>query len=106
MSGALVWAPYNLSYLIPSVWIGWLSWIRCKSRYMDFWSKYNFVLSAALGTGISIAAIVIFFVVVWNGISVDWWGNSVGSLGYEDDPCVLLHVGPGEHFGPGPGQFH
>ncbi|KAK3317272.1 OPT oligopeptide transporter protein-domain-containing protein [Cercophora scortea] len=105
LAGAINWAPYNLSYVTPSVAIGWLSWIWCKNRFLGFWAKYNFVLSAAFTTGISIAAVVTFFALDWNNVEVDWWGNSVVSMGCEDDPCVLKTLADGEHFGPDPGHF-
>ncbi|KAK1760196.1 OPT oligopeptide transporter protein-domain-containing protein [Echria macrotheca] len=104
--GGLIWAPYNLSYAIPSVWIGWLSWIWCKNRFLGFWSKYNFVLSAAFTTGISLAGTVILFALEMQGVELKWWGNDVVSRGCEGDFCVLKTLGPGEYFGPGPGQFH
>ncbi|KAK3689067.1 OPT oligopeptide transporter protein-domain-containing protein [Podospora appendiculata] len=103
--GAIYWAPYNLSYVTPSLAIGWVSWIWCKNRFLGFWAKYNFVLSAAFTTGISIAAIVIFFAMDWNDVKVDWWGNNVIRMGCEDEPCVLKTLADGEYFGPGPGQF-
>ncbi|KAK4447793.1 OPT oligopeptide transporter protein-domain-containing protein [Podospora aff. communis PSN243] len=108
LSGALNWAPYNLSWTFPTVWIGWLSWIWCKNRFVGFWSKYNFVLSAAFTTGISIAAIIIFFGLDMQGRTIDWWGNSVVSQGCETmgEPCPLKQLEPGQYIGPGPGQFH
>lgn len=49
--GALNWAPYSFSYAWPSVPIAWLSWVYVRKRYLAFWSKYNFVLSAAFSSG-------------------------------------------------------
>jgi OPT family oligopeptide transporter len=37
--GAIVWAPYNVSYVWPAVPIGYLSMIYTKKRYLGFWSK-------------------------------------------------------------------
>lgn len=98
ISGALSWAPYNLSWTLPSVWIGWLSWMWCKNRFVGFWSKYNFVLSAAFSTGISISATIIFFALEWSGIEPDWWGNNVVYQGCEAKACPLKKLGSGEHF--------
>ena len=106
LSGACAWAPYNLSYAFPGVWVGWLSWMWCKTRFLDFWSKYNFVLSSAWMAGISLSATVVFFTVEWNQVELDWWGNSVTTMGCEGEPCTLKTLVPGEHFGPGVGQFH
>jgi hypothetical protein len=104
--GALYWAPYSLSYVIPAVPIAWLSWIYTKNRWLGFWSKYNFVLSASFSSGIAIAAIIMFFSLQWAGVELDWWGNNVVSAGCEGEPCLLKTLGEGEIFGPGPGQFH
>lgn len=39
MYGGIVWAPYNMSYVWPSVPIAYFSWIYLKSRYLSLWSK-------------------------------------------------------------------
>ncbi len=52
LAGGLGWAPYN-PVIHPGVWISWLSWIWCKNRFLDFWSKYNFVLASALAAGVA-----------------------------------------------------
>jgi hypothetical protein len=108
LSGALTWAPWNLSWTFPTVWISWLSWIWCKNRFVGFWSKYNFILSAAFSTAIAIAGTVMFFGVQWRDDTyLDWWGNNVPYQGCENPqkPCPLKRLKPGEFFGPGPGQF-
>jgi len=104
--GPLAWAPFNLSYVIPSVWVGWLSWIWLKNRYLALWSKYNFVLSASFSSGIAIAAIIIFFALQYNNLELPWWGNEVMTVGCEGDWCPRLTLGEDEIFGPGPGEFH
>ena len=104
--GALYWAPYNLSYVIPSVPIAAFSWLFIKRRYLALWSKYNFVLSASFASAIAIAAILMFFTLQWTGVELDWWGNNVVSQGCEGDACVRMTLNDGEIFGPGPGQFH
>lgn len=104
--GALTWAPYNLSYIVPALPIAWFSWVYLKNRYLGFWSKYNFVLSAAFSAGIAIAAIIIFFSLQWSEVTIDWWGNNVVAQGCEDDACTLKTLADGEYFGPGPGHFH
>lgn len=39
MYGGIVWAPYNMSYIWPSVPIAYVSWVYLKSRYLGLWSK-------------------------------------------------------------------
>lgn len=105
MYGGIVWAPYNMSYIWPSVPIAYLSWIYLKSRYVGLWSKYNFVLSAAWSCGIAISGVIIFFSLQYSEKTLDWWGNNVSEQGCEDDACTLKMVPPGGYFGPGIGDF-
>lgn len=126
MYGGIVWAPYNMSYVWPSVPIAYFSWIYLKSRFLGLWSKvrlhrpdnvsasfdiltlsqYNFVLSAAWSCGIAIAGIVIFFAFQNEHMELTWWGNTVAYQGCEDDSCPLKTLAPGEYFGPRMGNFH
>ncbi|KAK8430914.1 OPT oligopeptide transporter protein-domain-containing protein [Phyllosticta citricarpa] len=103
------WALYNLSYYWPHVPIAWLSMVYLKTRFMGFWSKYNYVTSAALSAGVVISAIVIFFALQYPGVALpdSWWGNHVSCEGCENprSPCVLKPLGPGGTFGPQLGEF-
>lgn len=106
MYGGIVWAPYNMSYVWPSVPIAYLSWIYLKSRFLGLWSKYNFVLSAAWSCGIAIAGIIIFFTLQWTETEFEWWGNEIPYEGCEGKACTLKTLEPGEYFGPRIGNFH
>ncbi|KJZ79722.1 hypothetical protein HIM_01191 [Hirsutella minnesotensis 3608] len=105
MYGGIVWAPYNMSYVWPSVPIAYFSWIYLKSRFLGLWSKYNFVLSAAWSCGIAIAGIIIFFSLQYTTTDLDWWGNRASEMGCEGNACALKTLAPGEYFGPRIGQF-
>ncbi|EQL00848.1 oligopeptide transporter [Ophiocordyceps sinensis CO18] len=105
MYGGIVWAPYNMSYVWPSVPIAYFSWIYLKSRFLGLWSKYNFVLSAAWSCGIAIAGIIIFFSLQYTGTDLDWWGNRASEMGCEGNACALKTLAPGEYFGPRLGDF-
>ncbi|KAK1529818.1 OPT oligopeptide transporter [Colletotrichum paranaense] len=61
LSGGISWSPYNIAYMWPAVLPGWLSMVYLRQRYLAFWSKYNYVLSAAFSTAIAIAGVIIFF---------------------------------------------
>ncbi|KAK4187025.1 hypothetical protein QBC35DRAFT_553123 [Podospora australis] len=101
ISGAIGWAPYNLSYIWPSVPVAAFSWLWLKKRYVTFWSKYNYVTSAAFSCGIAISATVIFFAVQLHGFELNWWGNAVVDAGCEGSgDCVYLPVPSGQSFGP------
>ncbi|KAH7050077.1 OPT oligopeptide transporter [Macrophomina phaseolina] len=105
-NGPIQWAPYNVSYLWPTVPVAWLSHIYLKTRYTAFWAKYNYVVSAAFSAAIAIAAIVIFFALQWSSVQLDWWGNSVSFQGCEGKACRKFAVADGDYFGPRIGQFH
>ncbi|KAK3331417.1 OPT oligopeptide transporter [Apodospora peruviana] len=98
--GGINWAPYSFSYAMPSIPIALLSWWYVRSRYLAFWSKYNFVLSAAFGAGIAIAGIIMLFSVQWARIQIDWWGNTQPYTGCEDDACTLHTLAEDERFYP------
>lgn len=104
-SGGHTWAPYNLGYLWPAVLPGWISWNYIRRRYLTFWSKYNYVLSAAFSTGIAIAAVVIFFAVSYHGADVNWIGNQPDKGCEASGECTRLHLSEGEYFGPRIGTF-
>ncbi|KAL1897982.1 hypothetical protein Sste5346_003837 [Sporothrix stenoceras] len=106
LGGALNLTPYNLMYIWPTVPVSFFSWIFVRQRFLAFWSRYNFVLSASFSSGVAIAGIVIFFALQYNDIELDWWGNDVVAMGCEAKACTLKHLAPGEIFGPGVGQFH
>ena len=51
-----------------------------------WWSKYNFVTSAALDSGTAISAIIIFLVLQLpksGALRPRWWGNTVYTKTYD-----------------------
>lgn len=71
----------------PATGINYSSWYIVNlifnkiiyKRFYAWWTKYNYVLAAALDTGLAISGIVIFFAVTYgpNVQFPDWWGNTV-----------------------------
>ncbi|GME41075.1 opt oligopeptide transporter [Neofusicoccum parvum] len=104
LNGGSLWSPYNIAYMWPAVLPGWLSMVYIRRRYLNFWAKYNYVLSAALSTAIAISAVIIFFAVEYHGYAIDWWGNSPDS-GCESSTCTRLKLPSGEYFGPRIGTY-
>ncbi|PHH78220.1 hypothetical protein CDD80_7174 [Ophiocordyceps camponoti-rufipedis] len=98
IAGSLQWAPYSFSYAWPALPVAWFSWIYVRSRYLNFWSRYNYVLSASLSAGVAISAIIMLFTVQWAGINVVWWGNTQPFKGCEGEPCRLYKLAEGERF--------
>ncbi|KAL4745887.1 hypothetical protein BDW72DRAFT_210933 [Aspergillus terricola var. indicus] len=104
LNGGIHWSPYNIAYMWPAVLPAYVSMRYLRSRYLAFWSKYNYVLSAAFSTAIAVAGVVIFFAVSYNGFEVNWWGNDAES-GCEAETCTRLTLDEGEYFGPRVGTF-
>jgi len=40
-SGGILWAPLNLSWLIPSLYLGYIFQVYMKRKHFDWWSNYN-----------------------------------------------------------------
>jgi hypothetical protein len=105
--GALNFAPYNLSYMTPAVYLTLFSWLYLKKRFLPFWSKYNYVAASAFSAGVAISAVVIFFALEIPNVSIGgadgWWGNTVSYEGCEGVACRLLEVPEVGYFGAAPG---
>ncbi|CZT53395.1 probable sexual differentiation process protein ISP4 [Rhynchosporium secalis] len=71
-----------------------------KSRYKAWWSKYNYILSASLDSGVAVSAIVIFFTVIFPGASLSWWGNDVGSTTADGKGTPWKAIPASGKFGP------
>ena len=71
----------------PATGINYSSWYIVNfifnkviyKRFYGWWTKYNYVLAAALDTGLALSGIVIFFAVTYgpNVQFPQWWGNTV-----------------------------
>lgn len=102
IAGAVAWAPYNLAHIWPAVPVAAFSWLFVRRNYLAFWSRYNYVLSAAFATGIAISAVVQFFGLAFTKVEINWWGNSVVGQGCDGIPCPLLPLAKGQAFAPKP----
>ncbi|KAE8136024.1 OPT oligopeptide transporter protein-domain-containing protein [Aspergillus pseudotamarii] len=65
-----------------------------KGHRPNWWAKYNYVLSAALDSGVAVSAILIFFSLVLPGVSLSWWGNNVnrGTVDSKGTPWLELKL--------------
>jgi OPT family small oligopeptide transporter len=84
-----------------------------RRRHFSWWSKYNYVLSAALDSGVAVSSVLIFFILQYpkNGtiglktVQV-WWGNTV--YANTNDGSIIPKRFPDPaigYFGPAPGTF-
>ncbi|OJJ04807.1 hypothetical protein ASPVEDRAFT_54909 [Aspergillus versicolor CBS 583.65] len=99
----------GLNYIPPATGMNYGSWVIVglifgwviKKRLSAWWGKYNFVLSAALDTSVSVAGVVIFFAIYFSGASkgFKWWGNEVYKDTCDWKECPYLEVPEGGRFG-------
>ena len=69
---------------MPWAIVGFIFQYVIRRRHFSWWTKYNYVLSAALDSGVAISAVLIFFILQYpqngnigiNSVQV-WWGNTV-----------------------------
>ncbi len=84
----------GVSYIPPASGINYSAWFTVgfifqylvRKYNFRWWSKYNFVLAAALDSGTIISTIVVFFALLLpkNGsLQLQWWGNEVASKTYD-----------------------
>ncbi|KAJ7791750.1 OPT oligopeptide transporter [Mycena olivaceomarginata] len=96
---------------VPWAGVGFIFQYVIRRRHFSWWTKYNYVLSAALDSGVAVSIIVIFFALQFpkNGTIgltniATWWGNTVPFTGADFGPggagTPVRPLAPGETFGP------
>ncbi|KAF9029353.1 OPT-domain-containing protein [Hymenopellis radicata] len=95
----------GVSFLPPATGINYSSWFAVgvvfqyfiRKRNFAWWSKFNYVTSAALDCGTVLGLIFIFFTLQFpnGGVSVNWWGNSVyaRTADYNRTPLKAIPAG-------------
>lgn len=99
--------PASAINYVPWAIVGFIFQYVIRRRHFGWWAKYNYVLSAALDSGVAIAVIVIFFCLQFpkgGEIGLDsiqsWWGNTVYTNTADFKGTPLRVLGEGETFGP------
>jgi len=99
--------PASAVNYVPWTIVAFIFQYVIRRRHFAWWTKYNYVLSAAMDSGYAVSALFIFFVLQYpkNGtIGAEtiqtWWGNTVYTTNadYLGTPMRLL--AKGEWFGP------
>lgn len=92
---------------VPWVLICYIFNYLIRRRYFNWWSKYNYVLSAGLDAGYAIGLIFIFFALQYprNGTIgqnsvLTWWGNTVYTKTADFTGVPYKSIAEGETFGP------
>ncbi|KAI4864147.1 small oligopeptide transporter [Hypoxylon rubiginosum] len=99
----------------PATGINYSSWYIVNlifnkiiyKRFYAWWTKYNYVLAAALDTGLAFSGIVIFFAVTYgpNLQFPDWWGNTVWQNTADGQGLPWLPMPDVGYFGPSNGTW-
>ncbi|EMD31506.1 hypothetical protein CERSUDRAFT_119725 [Gelatoporia subvermispora B] len=106
-SGTGAIPPATAFNYVPWTIVGFVFNYVIRRRHFSWWTKYNYVLSAALDSGLAVSAIIIFFCLQYpknNTIGADtiqtWWGNTVSFNNADGLALPLRKLAPGEAFGP------
>ncbi|KAF9273528.1 hypothetical protein BGZ88_003716 [Linnemannia elongata] len=69
--------PPALPYMYSNgLFIGFIFAFLLRRYRYDWWSRYNYLTSAALDAGVAVSGLVIFFAIQsWDGSFPHWWGN-------------------------------
>ncbi|OSX66500.1 hypothetical protein POSPLADRAFT_1043923 [Postia placenta MAD-698-R-SB12] len=105
-SGTGAIPPASAVNYVPWAIVGFIFNYVIRRRHFAWWTKYNYVLSAGLDSGVAISIIIIFFCVQYPrdgtiGASTieTWWGNTV-SFNNADGRSASYKVLPsGQAFG-------
>ncbi|KAF8994641.1 oligopeptide transporter [Cyathus striatus] len=98
--------PASAINYVPWAIVGFIFQYVIRRRHFSWWTKYNYVLSAALDAGVAISAVLIFFCLQYprngtigaNNIAT-WWGNTVMWNTADSDGTPLRTVADGDFFG-------
>jgi len=96
----------GVAWIPPATGINYSSWFAVgfvfqyliRKRNFAWWSKFNYITSAALDSGTVFAVIFIFFTLQFpkqGSIQVNWWGNTVfkNTADYHRKPLLSAPVG-------------
>ncbi|KAK7202870.1 OPT oligopeptide transporter protein-domain-containing protein [Myxozyma melibiosi] len=97
---------YNLSYYLPGFYASTAFMWYAKTRYLAWWSKYNYIISSGMAAGVAFGSILIFLALQLHPVKLEWWGNTVQDAGIDGDGSVPLMDLPEQGwFGLPPGSW-
>ncbi|TFK24480.1 OPT oligopeptide transporter [Coprinopsis marcescibilis] len=106
-SGTGYMPPATASNYVPWAIVGFIFQYVIRRRHFSWWTKYNYVLSAALDAGVAVGAVLIFFILQYplNGeigknTIRKWWGNTVYAKTFDGEGLSLRNVEGDDFFGP------
>ncbi|RKP10959.1 oligopeptide transporter OPT family [Thamnocephalis sphaerospora] len=75
IGGTAIMPPAKAGMYTTWIIIGFISQFIVYRYRRELWSRFNYVLSAAMDSGVAIAGLIIFFAFQYWEFEVDWWGN-------------------------------
>ncbi|PPR08054.1 hypothetical protein CVT24_010853 [Panaeolus cyanescens] len=92
---------------VPWAAVGFIFQYVIRRRHFSWWTKYNYVLAAALDSGVAVSILVIFFCLQFpqNGaIGLNtiqaWWGNTFTFETADGRGAPIISLADGQKFGP------
>lgn len=103
--GIIGFAPGNLSLYTGGIYVSALWNFFIRRRFVRWWAKYTYVLSAGFGCGIALSSIIMFFALQYRtgttvAPEIDWWGNNAPQTGLDGQGAALLSMPDAGFFGP------
>ncbi|KJR84667.1 uncharacterized protein SPSK_08535 [Sporothrix schenckii 1099-18] len=105
IQGIQHWAPSNMSYKTPGMILSFIFMYWLPRHRLAWWERYNYTLSAALTAGVAVSALIMFFAIGYNPVSLTWWGNTVSGAGIDGKGGAILPLPERGYFGPAKGTF-
>ncbi|KAF5338240.1 hypothetical protein D9758_012834 [Tetrapyrgos nigripes] len=106
-NGTKLLPPATTLNYIPWGIVGFTFQYLIRRRHFSWWTKYNYVLSAALDSGLAVSIIFIYFTLqypkhgtIGENTIQKWWGNTVWLSGADGRGIPIRQLSPGEKFGP------
>lgn len=82
-----------------------VQWVIFDSAVMLVLTRLDYVLSAALDSGVAVATVVIFFCIMLPAGPLHWWGNIVYRKTADGMGAPLKHLPSSGYFGPPRGTW-
>ncbi|KDQ16484.1 hypothetical protein BOTBODRAFT_30813 [Botryobasidium botryosum FD-172 SS1] len=107
LSGTGAIPPASAVNYVPWLIVGFIFQYVIRRRHFSWWTKYNYVLSAAMDSGVAISVVVIFFCLQYPQSGAigattiqTWWGNTVYTKTADSAYAPLVALAEGQTFGP------
>ncbi|KAK9466093.1 OPT oligopeptide transporter protein-domain-containing protein [Lipomyces arxii] len=85
---------YNLTYYTSGFYLSFVFMYYIRTRYLTWWSKYNYIITSGISAGIAFSGILIFLALQYRPKHLVWWGNTVAGAGVDGAAQPLKVVDP------------